>query len=124
MGRMALITFGGAMPNAPFNRTFFNVTLGDVLENDGLVQDKKLTLFLTDGSTLEVCQIEELTDQYVALRAYRGDDASCSLAVTLIPYNLIYRIEIAPKDATEPDRLGFNWKPGKPRVAKRRGKRI
>jgi hypothetical protein len=48
---------------APFSRTFFNVTLGDMLEKDGKEKDHKLTLFLTDGTTLDVCSIDELADQ-------------------------------------------------------------
>ena len=119
---MSLITYGGAMPNAPFSRTFFNVTLGDVLERDGQDQEKKLMLYLVDGSTLEVHQIEEMSEQYLTLRAFRGSNR-VSLSVHLIPYNLIYRIEIGPQDPGDSNRLGFHWKPVRKASAKKRGKR-
>lgn len=103
---MTVHLIGGSTP-VPFSRAFFNVTLGDILESNGREQHK-LTLFLTDGTTLEVCQIEALEDDYIAVRAYQRDMSACDTALNLIPYSLIYRIEIAPRDAAAA-RMGFNW---------------
>lgn len=103
---MTVHLIGGATP-VPFSRAFFNVTLGDILQDNGTEQHK-LTLYLTDGVTLEVCQIEALADDYLAVRAYQRDMSACETTLNLIPYSLIYRIEIAPKDLSN-TRMGFNW---------------
>ena len=102
-----LIGSGG---DVPFNRTFFNVTLGEMLEKNGKGKPVKLTLFLTDATTLDVCMIDELSESYLAARAYLGESDTCELSLQLIPYGLIYRIEIAPK-GDENSRVGFQWKP-------------
>jgi hypothetical protein len=107
---MAIYSLGGNAGDAPFNRTFFNVTLGDVLERIGKTREHKLTLYLTDGSTLDVCNIDELADAYLALRAYAKDEEGCEVSVQLIPYSLIYRIELIPR-AEENNRVGFHWAP-------------
>ena len=98
------------MGDVPFNRTFFNVTLGELVDQNGKEKPVKLTLYLSDGTTLDVCVIDQLSDQYLSVRAYRGEGDGCELAIQLIPYGLIYRIEIAPKDE-ESSRVGFQWKP-------------
>jgi hypothetical protein len=69
----------------------------------------KLTLYLSDGTTLDVCSIDELTDGYVAARAYQKGNDTCDVSVQLIPYGLIYRIEISPK-VDNTDRVGFHFK--------------
>ena len=97
---------GGSTP-VPFSRVFFNVTLGELLERNG-AEPHKLTLFLTDGSTLEVCQIEQLADDFLAVRAYHNELSACETTLSLVPYSLIYRIEISPKDRGNA-RMGFNW---------------
>jgi hypothetical protein len=107
---MAIQLIGGTSGDVPFNRTFFNVTLGEMVAQNGKEKPVKLTLFLSDGSTLDVCMIDQLSDQYLAVRAYQGQTDSCELSVQLIPYGLIYRIEIAPK-SEESSRVGFQWKP-------------
>jgi hypothetical protein len=107
---MAIYTLGGTGSDAPFNRTFFNVTLGDVLDRIGKTHEQKLTLFLTDGTTIDVCKIDELTDAYVALRGYARDGEGCEVSVQLIPYVLIYRLELTPR-AGENNRVGFHWAP-------------
>ncbi len=106
---MAVQLIGGGGVDAPFNRTFFNVTLGDLVEPTK-EQAHKLTLYLVDGTTLDVCRIEEMSDTYLALRAYQGSTASCETSLHLIPYGTIYRLEIA-QHATDPDntRVGFSW---------------
>ncbi len=101
---------GGGGP--PFNRNFFNLTLGDLLSKAGKTDSQKLDLFLTDGSTLEVCQIDELAETYMVVRAYNKDETQCDLMVNVIPYGLIYRIQIVPKGAEE-ERVGFRWIPPK-----------
>jgi hypothetical protein len=103
---MAPYVIGGG--DTPFGRTFFNVSLGEMIERAGKEKDHKLTLFLGDGSQLEVCQIDELSDNYLVIRAYRGDQEACDLTLNLIPYGLIYRIEIAPRQESNA-RVGFHW---------------
>lgn len=107
---MGIFTIGGGAGEPPFNRTFFNVTLGEKVDPNGKEKPVKLTLYLSDGTTLDVCMIEELSDAYLSVRAYQGQSDSCDVSVQLIPYGLIYRIEIAPK-SQESSRVGFHWKP-------------
>ncbi len=119
---MSIQLIGSSSSDVPFNRTFFNVTLGEMIEQNGKEKPVKLTLFLSDGSTLDVCMIDELSDQYLAVRAYQGQSDSCEINVQLIPYGLIYRIEIAPK-SQESSRVGFQWKPtGRRGLTARRSK--
>jgi len=115
---MSVFTIGGGQGDPPFNRTFFNVTLGELVERCGPGKEKRLTLFLTDGSTLDVCGIDELTDHYVALRNYTNGDDACATAVQLIPYALIYRVEITPRSADE-QRVGFHYTPAKRATSRR-----
>lgn len=105
---MSVQLIGGSLTDAPFNRTFFNITLGELLDQAGKDKSHRLTLFLSDATQLEVCTIEKLSDEYLSLRAYQGADESCELSLHLIPYVLIYRIEIAPKDADNGGRVGFH----------------
>jgi hypothetical protein len=108
---MPIHMFGGSPPQGPFNRTFFNVTLGDVLEHCSGEKGTKLLLYLGDGTTLDVCAIDEITEDYLAVRAYQAEGETCELSVNLIPYPLIYRIELTPKDMDNSTRLGFRWTP-------------
>ena len=108
---MAIYLPGGGFGEAPFNRTFFNVTLGDILARGGKEKEQKLTLFVSDGTLLDVCSIEELGDSYLVLRAYGKNDGACELSTHLIPYSLIYRIEVLPKSAEDNNRVGFHWVP-------------
>ena len=103
--------FGSGLPNSPFNRTFFNVTLGDILGEDATGRERKLTLFLVDGMRLDVRSIDDLSEQYLTVQAYRGEETGDDPGVHLIPYTLIYRIELASREADGSKRLGFNWKP-------------
>jgi len=104
-----MVGSGGAQ--SPFNRTFFNVTLGDVLQRAGRDKSYKLLLYLADGTTLDVCAIEDMADDYLVVRGYKADDDSCDVGVNLIPYSLIYRIEVTPKNSDSSSRLGFHWAP-------------
>jgi hypothetical protein len=115
---MSVFTIGGGQGEPPFNRTFFNVTLGDLVERNDPGKEKRLTLFLTDGSTLDVCGIDELTDQYVALRSFLNGDDACTTAVQLVPYALIYRVEITPRAASEHS-VGFHFTPAKRATSRR-----
>jgi hypothetical protein len=108
---MPLYLLGGGGGDAPFNRTFFNVTLGELTARSGRDQNHKLTLFLIDGAQLEVCAIDELADAYVVLRAYRSEEEDSEINVNLIPYNIIYRMELAPRQSASSSRLGFRWTP-------------
>ena len=94
----------------PFDRTFFNTKLGDYLEQ-GRGPAHKVTLHLQDGTTLDLCKLDELTEGYLAVRAYQGHADSCDLSVHLIPYGLIYKIEIAPKAESHSGQVGFAWAP-------------
>lgn len=106
---MAVQLIGGSTGDMPFNRTFFNVTLTDLVE-PAKDQAQKLTLYLVDGSTMDVCRIEEMADAYLALRAYRTGSDACDTTLHLIPYGTIYRIEISQQGREdEGSRLGFSW---------------
>jgi len=119
---MAIQLIGGSAGDIPFNRTFFNVTLGEMVEHSGKEKAVRLTLFLSDGTTLDVSVIDELSDSYLALRAYQGDSDQIDPSIHLIPYGLIYRIEVSPKDEQN-SRVGFQWKPaGRKVVTTRRTK--
>jgi hypothetical protein len=106
---MGIQLIGGSLSDAPFNRTFFNTTLGELLDKAGKDQSHRLTLFLSDGTQLDVCQIEKMAEDYLSLRAYQGGNDSCEMSVHLVPYVLIYRIEIAPKAPENGQRVGFHW---------------
>jgi hypothetical protein len=110
---MAIQLIGTQEGEPPFNRTFFNVTLGDMVDAGAKEKAVKLTLYLSDGSTLDVCMIDSLSDGYLSVRAYEGENDNCELSVHLIPYGLIYRIELAPKTSTPDGRMGFHWGPAK-----------
>jgi hypothetical protein len=106
---MPVQLIGGSAGDVPFNRTFFNVTLADLVEP---TKDRaqKLTLYLVDGTTMDVCRIEDMADGYLALRAYRTGSDACETTMHLIPYGTIYRIEISHHEAEdEGSRLGFSW---------------
>jgi len=108
---MGVYMVGSGSAQSPFNRTFFNVTLGDILQRAPKNKSTRLLLFLADGTTLDVCAIDELADDYLAVRAYRAEEAACDLTINLIPYTLIYRIELAPKESESNNRMGFRWAP-------------
>lgn len=112
---MGIYMVGGGLPHSPFDRTFFNVTIGEILSRASPDQGQALTLFLADGTMLDVCDLQELSDRYVALRVYRGAEEACDTSLHLVPYGLIYRIEIGPKGGAGP-RMGFRWT-GAPRKA-------
>ncbi|HLY12513.1 MAG TPA: hypothetical protein VKW04_24635 [Planctomycetota bacterium] len=106
---MAVQLIGGTGGDVPFNRTFFNVTLGDLVEpTKGTAH--QLTLYLVDGTTMDVCRIEEMADQYLVLRAYRSGSDACETTLHLIPYGTIYRLEISEHGGKDDEgRLGFSW---------------
>ena len=108
---MGVYMVGSGGPQSPFNRTFFNVTLGEVLQRAPKDKSTKLLLFLADGTSLDVCAIDDMADDYLVVRAYRAEEGACDLGINLIPYTLIYRIELAPKEDENSTRLGFRWSP-------------
>jgi len=118
---MAIQLIGGSAGDVPFNRTFFNVTLGEMVEQSGKDKAVRLTLFLSDGTQLDVSVIDELSDSYLSLRAYQGDSDQIDPSVHLVPYGLIYRIEVSPKEEQN-SRVGFQWKHGRKSVTTRRTK--
>ena len=95
---------------APFNRTFFNAVLGDLLQAAGADRAHRLSLFLTDGTTLDVCRIDEMSDEYLVLHTFEEDSGTCSLGIEVVPYGLIYRLQVSSKGGAD-DRVGFSWKP-------------
>lgn len=104
----------------PFGRAFFNATLDPLLAELANGKSLRVTLHLTDGLTLDLCQIDELADDYLIVRAMKSEEAgegsACEVTVHLLPYGLIYRVELVPK--TEADkRVGFAYQP---RPTKRR----
>jgi hypothetical protein len=116
---MPIYLLGGAGGNEPpFSRSFFNTTLGDIIERSGKDRSYKLTLYLVDGSTLDVCKIEELADQHMSVRAFQGEDDTCELSLNIIPYGTIYRLQLSPKEEEEGNgRVGFHWAPAKEKTA-------
>lgn len=88
-----------------FNRSFFNVRLNELVEKAGASPKTRVTLFLSDGLQLGLCHIEEMSDEYLVVRGYR-DEPGCALTVHVIPYALIYRMEIDPTGADD-ERVGF-----------------
>ena len=104
----------GSSYGPPFSRTFFNVTLGGLLKKAGDPKRVRFTLFFTDGMTLPVCQIDTLEERYMIVKGYReveGGKEACDTTFHLIPYGLIYRMEIDHEGGEEEGRLGFTWTP-------------
>lgn len=94
----------------PFNRTFFTTTLGEILARNRKEGPQKLTLFLTDGATLDLCNIEGMTDDYLVVRVFSGHGKACGTILDLVPYSLVYRVQLTPIALEEIDRAGFRWK--------------
>lgn len=105
---MVVQLIGGGGADAPFNRTFFNVTLGDLVEPTK-DQAQRLTLYLVDGTTLDVCRIEAMEDSYLSLRAYKSGTEACDTTLHLIPYGTIYRLEISQHGGDDGTKVGFSW---------------
>ena len=93
----------------PFDSLFFKSAFDQVVERAGKGA-QKLTLFLSDGSQFDVCEIVELADAYMVLRGYAESGDACDLALTVLPYGLIYRLELGPK-SNNSTRVGFSWAP-------------
>jgi hypothetical protein len=96
----------------PFDALFFKSSFDEIVERAGK-DAKKLTLFLSDGSLFDVCEVVELSDAYMVVRGYSATNDACDLAVTVLPYGLIYRLELGPKGA-DATRVGFRWAPPPP----------
>jgi len=105
---MPIHLLGTSAGDAPFNRSFFNTTLGELVGGNGRNSSHRVSLFLVDGTTLDVCSIESLTDQYATVTVYGSDD-SCTMSLHLVPYGTIYRIEISPSEEEKGQRVGFHW---------------
>lgn len=97
----------------PFDRSFFNTALESLLGEDALDGAKKLSLFLTDGSTLDLCNIDQLAPQYMIVRGYGAEEDACEASLHLIPYGLIYRVEVAAKPSDD-TRVGFSIRAAQP----------
>ena len=93
----------------PFDSLFFKSAFDQVVERAGKGA-QKLTLFLSDGSQFDVCEIVDLADAYMVLRGYAESGDACELALTVLPYGLIYRLELGPK-SNNSTRVGFSWAP-------------
>ena len=101
----------GAGRTGVFDRSFFNTALGDVINQCNREHGQKLTLFLLDGSTLDVCMIKELSENYMLLNAFQDDKEASTTVLNVIPYNLIYRVQITSTKSDETERVGFRWTP-------------
>ena len=98
-----------AAASPPFDSLFFKSSFDQIVERAGKTATR-LTLFLSDGTTFDVCQMEELADAYMILRGYRDRTDACELSINVIPYGLIYRLELGPKGQDE-TRVGFSHTP-------------
>ncbi len=108
---MAIHLIGEKPGQGPtFDRSFFRAKFDGIVERLGKELASRLTLFLLDGSSIQVSQIDELADDFMAVRGRTGDDEHGEMAVNLIPYGLIYRIELGSKQGTE-GHVGFRWIP-------------
>lgn len=107
---MPIYMIGGGNYGPPFSRAFFSTRLGDILDKGGKKNSHKLKIFLTDGGILDICKIEDLEDEYMLVRDYASDEKSCELTLDIIPYGLIYRVQISPQVQND-ERVGFNWTP-------------
>lgn len=105
---MPIHLIGGDAGGPPFRRAFFSTILGEILAKSGDPNGFTLTLLLADGTSLDVCSIEDLTDDYLSVRCYQSDD-SCGLGLDLVPYGMIYRVQLTPKGKEDGERVGFKW---------------
>jgi hypothetical protein len=106
---MPVYLIGGDQPGGvPFDQLFFTSHLGDLV---GQVSgNPRVTLHLTDGVEMDLCEIVSTTPRYIVVRGYREGEEACELDLHVIPYGLIYRVRVAPK-ADDDRRVGFRWKP-------------
>lgn len=108
---MSVMLLGPTPGGVPFNRSFFNATIGEFVEQLGKQASPKVRLFLVDGTVLDICNIETLAEDYMALRVYLPAQEACDTTIHLVPYSLIYRIEIGAAQGEESKRVGFQWSP-------------
>jgi hypothetical protein len=52
----------------------------------------------------------DLSDAYMVVRGYHGATDACDLSLTILPYGLIYRLDLGPKGDSS-TRVGFRWSP-------------
>src|SRR5688572_7650115 len=93
----------------PFDSLFFKSSFDAIVERSGK-SAQKLSLYLSDGSTFDVCELVDLSDPYMVVRGYHGATDACDMSVSIIPYGLIYRLDLGPK-ADNSTRVGFRWSP-------------
>ncbi len=93
----------------PFNRAFFSSTIGDIIGKSSQNVPQKLTLFLTDGATLDLCNIEGMNDEYMIVRIFHGHGKACGTIINILPFALIYRVQLTPVGHEDVDRAGFKW---------------
>ena len=93
----------------PFDALFFKTAFDSILEKAG-PGAQKLTLFLSDGTAFDVCEVVDLADAFMVVRGYRASTDACDLSMTILPYGLIYRLDLGPK-ADNSTRVGFRWSP-------------
>lgn len=93
----------------PFDALFFKSAFDQILDRAGKGAHK-LTMYLSDGSTFDVCDVVELSDTYIVVRGYHDTTDACDLSLTILPYGLIYRLDLGPKGDNS-TRVGFRWTP-------------
>ncbi len=107
---MPIVLLGETGGGVPFGRTFFNSSFDPLVHKMGKDSARRLVLYLSDGTTFEVAHIDELAEHYMVVRGYKGDVETNEQSVSLLPYGLIYRIELGTK-AESATRVGFKWVP-------------
>jgi hypothetical protein len=110
MGSMPIVLLGESGGGTPFGRSFFNSAFEPLVHKLGKDAAKRLLLYISDGTIFEVAQIEELAENYLVVRGYKGDEDAAEQSIQVLPYGLIYRLELGsqPESGT---RVGFKWAP-------------
>ncbi|HLG42971.1 MAG TPA: hypothetical protein VI643_06365 [Planctomycetota bacterium] len=129
---MPIILPGGpSVAHGPFDRSFFQAALNEHIQAAKLGAPGRLFLFLTDGTTLDVCHLIDTADDYLVAACHRAEGVlasscrehgasadnahcceskGCEMTAELIPYGLIYRVQIS---ALGDPAIGFHPKPGR-----------
>jgi hypothetical protein len=98
-----------SIASPPFDSLFFKSSFDQIVERAGKGA-QQLTMHLSDGTTFDVCEIVELAESYMVVRGYHGETDACELSLTVLPYGLIYRLNLGPK-SNNATRVGFRWSP-------------
>ncbi len=114
--RRALSLHGGI-----FSRDFFERVLPSLAAGCPRVEGSKpvVTVFLGDGTELDVCGVMAFEERYVVLAAYEGvgDDGvprtADDVGLEAVPYELVLRVSVRPEPRAKG--LGFGEGPKPPK---------